>query len=42
MRISCTATIGALLRVAVAANAGRFEWKGGGNNWGETANGLFA
>jgi hypothetical protein len=24
------------------ADAGRFEWKGGGNNWGETAKGLFA
>jgi hypothetical protein len=27
---------------AVSADAGRFEWKGGGNNWRETAGGLFA
>jgi predicted NAD/FAD-binding protein len=27
---------------AVTADAGRFEWKGGGNNWRETAGGLFA
>ena len=27
---------------AVTADAGRFEWKGGGDNWIETANGLFA
>ena len=27
---------------AVSADAGRFEWKGGGNNWRETAQGLFA
>jgi len=27
---------------AVTADAGRFEWKGGGNNCGETAKGLFA
>src|SRR5882757_9421237 len=27
---------------AVTADAGRFEWKGGGSNWGETAEGLFA
>jgi len=26
----------------VTADAGRFEWKGGGNNWLETAKGLFA
>src|SRR5579871_1193134 len=27
---------------AVTANEGRFEWKGGGNNWWQTAAGLFA
>jgi predicted NAD/FAD-binding protein len=27
---------------AVTADTGRFEWKGGGNNWFETARGLFA
>lgn len=27
---------------AVTADAGRFEWKGGGGNWLETARGLFA
>ena len=27
---------------AVTADAGRFEWKGGGANWRETAQGLFA
>src|SRR5260370_33816040 len=27
---------------AVTADAGRFEWKGGGSNWRETARGLFA
>src|SRR5262249_31487830 len=27
---------------AVTADAGRFEWKGGGENWIETAKGLFA
>jgi predicted NAD/FAD-binding protein len=26
---------------AVSADAGRFEWKGGGGNWRETAEGLF-
>ncbi|HWX07868.1 MAG TPA: FAD-dependent oxidoreductase [Bradyrhizobium sp.] len=27
---------------AVSTDAGRFEWKGGGNNWRETVQGLFA
>ena len=27
---------------AVTADTGRFEWKGGGNNWLESAMGLFA
>jgi uncharacterized protein len=27
---------------AVSADAGRFEWKGGGDNWRQTAAGLFA
>ena len=27
---------------AVTADSGRFEWKGGGNGWWETATGLFA
>jgi predicted NAD/FAD-binding protein len=27
---------------AVSADSGRFEWKGGGDNWRETARGLFA
>jgi len=30
------------LHECVTADTGRFEWKGGGHNWFETANGLFA
>jgi hypothetical protein len=30
------------MRFAVTADAGRFEWKGGGENWIQTAVGLFA
>ena len=35
-------TIESCMSFAVTADAGRFEWKGGGNNWRETAAGLFA
>jgi hypothetical protein len=35
-------TIESCMSFAVTADAGRFEWKGGGNNWRETATGLFA
>jgi predicted NAD/FAD-binding protein len=35
-------TVESSMSFAVTADAGRFEWKGGGNNWRETARGLFA
>jgi predicted NAD/FAD-binding protein len=35
-------TIESCMSFAVTADAGRFEWKGGGSTWGETAKGLFA
>ena len=35
-------TVESCMSFAVTADAGRFEWKGGGNNWRETATGLFA
>ncbi len=35
-------TIESCMSFAVTADAGRFEWKGGGSNWRETADGLFA
>src|SRR4051812_20569781 len=35
-------TVESCMSFAVSADAGRFEWKGGGGNWGETARGLFA
>src|SRR5471032_2521657 len=35
-------TVESCMSFAVTADAGCFEWKGGGNNWGETATGLFA
>lgn len=35
-------TLESCMSFSVSADAGRFEWKGGGNNWGETAMGLFA
>jgi predicted NAD/FAD-binding protein len=35
-------TVASCMSFAVSANAGRFEWKGGGENWRETALGLFA
>jgi uncharacterized protein len=35
-------TVESWMSFAVTADAGRFEWKGGGNNWIETAKGLFA
>ena len=35
-------TVESCMSFAVTADAGRFEWKGGGNNWLETASGLFA
>src|SRR6202167_6330110 len=35
-------TVESCMSFAVSADAGRFEWKGGGNNWRETAGGLFA
>jgi len=35
-------TVESCMSFAVTADAGRFEWKGGGGNWAETARGLFA
>jgi predicted NAD/FAD-binding protein len=35
-------TVESCMSFAVTADAGRFEWKGGGNNWRDTARGLFA
>jgi len=35
-------TIESCMSFSVTADAGAFEWKGGGNNWLETAQGLFA
>ena len=35
-------TVESCMSFAVTADAGRFEWKGGGTNWRETAKGLFA
>jgi predicted NAD/FAD-binding protein len=35
-------TVESCMSFAVTADAGRFEWKGGGNDWRETARGLFA
>ena len=36
------ATVESCMSFAVTTDAGRFEWKGGGSNWRETARGLFA
>src|SRR5260221_1451068 len=33
-------TVESCMSFAVTVDAGRFEWKGGGNNWRETATGL--
>ena len=35
-------TVDSCMSFAVSADGGRFEWKGGGANWRETAVGLFA
>lgn len=35
-------TVESSMSFAVTADAGRFEWKGGGNTWRDTARGLFA
>ena len=35
-------TVESCMSFAVTADAGRFEWKGGGGTWAETARGLFA
>jgi uncharacterized protein len=35
-------TVESSMSFALTADAGRFEWKGGGNSWRETARGLFA
>ena len=35
-------TVESCMSFAVTADAGRFEWKGGGSNWFDTAMGLFA
>ena len=35
-------TVASCMSFAVTADTGRFEWKGGGNTWLETARGLFA
>lgn len=36
------ATVPSCMSFAVSADAGRFEWKGGGDNWREIARGLFS
>ncbi len=35
-------TVESCMSFAVTADGGKFEWKGGGDSWGETAKGLFA
>jgi hypothetical protein len=35
-------TVASCMSFALSADAGRFEWQGGGGNWRETAMGLFA
>jgi predicted NAD/FAD-binding protein len=35
-------TVESCMSFAVTADSGRFEWKGGGSSWRETAQGLFA
>lgn len=35
-------TVASCMSFAVTVDSGRFEWKGGGNTWFETAKGLFA
>jgi predicted NAD/FAD-binding protein len=35
-------TVESCMSFAVTADGGRFEWKGGGNTWRDTAKGLFA
>jgi len=35
-------TVESCMSFAVTADAGRFEWKGGGDTWADTAKGLFA
>jgi predicted NAD/FAD-binding protein len=35
-------TVESCMSFAVTADGGRFEWKGGGSNWRQTAGGLFA
>ena len=35
-------TVESCMSFAVTADGGRFEWKGGGDNWLETGKGLFA
>ena len=35
-------TVESCMSFAVTADGGRFEWKGGGDTWAETARGLFA
>ena len=35
-------TVASCMSFAVSTDAGRFEWKGGGANWPQTAGGLFA
>ena len=35
-------TVESCMSFAVSADAGRFEWKGGGATWADTARGLFA
>jgi len=35
-------TMESCMSFAVTADQGRFEWKGGGADWSETAHGLFA
>ncbi|MDB5617425.1 FAD-dependent oxidoreductase [Tardiphaga sp.] len=35
-------TVESCMSFAVTADGGKFEWKGGGDTWGDTARGLFA
>ncbi|MFX6335053.1 hypothetical protein ABTF54_20520, partial [Acinetobacter baumannii] len=35
-------TVASCMSFAVSADGGRFEWRGGGNDWWATGTGLFA
>jgi uncharacterized protein len=38
----CVETVASCMSFAVSADGGRFEWRGGGNDWWATGAGLFA